>query len=232
MNTESYLKLTAQWAPRLIESIEEYREAVAAAKTVRDLPPTHRTDAAGMYADLVEKLALDYRQTRLHELTINHAPDSRVIGVLRLFNPTHDERLFELTGITPKRWDNVINGHPLDRKEIAILCQVFKVEPGIFNYSLKHDYVYSTKLKLVDSAMLRPQLVHLRTKTKRPLPEQYLEVVWEDEDGGSACLTPAAPAWKYHIHEYVASHEDELMRKVFPEFDAEDRKAEAAVEEE
>jgi hypothetical protein len=78
---------------------------------------------------------------------------------------------------------------------------------------------------------LRRTAESLRSPRARNLPPEYLTIYWDDE-GGTIELRRKAPAWKDYIHEYVASHEDDLMRKVFPEFDAEDRKAEAAVEEE
>ncbi len=217
MNVKSYLNCAEKWMPRVIESLAEYREAMDVLKTLQQADPQDLDDAMRMYADLVTQLTISYRVTKLDELHKNQAPDARVVTALREFQPLEDRELFERTGITPKRWTDVLAGHPLERLEIAILCQVFKVDPSLFMYSLKHDYVHGTRLKLVESGFLTPSLVHLKTKTKRPLPESYLTIYWDEEEFGSVELKRTAPAWKYHIHAYIASHEDDLLKEVFPD---------------
>lgn len=224
MNVKSYLNCAEQWMPRLIESMQEYHEAVSVLKKLAETSQQNLDDAMRMYQDLVEDLVAKYRATKLAELAHNHVPDSRVITILRQFQPMQDQELFEHTGISPNRWNEVLNGHPLERNEIAILCHVFKVEPHLFSYSLKHEYVHGTLLKLVESALPQPQLVHLKTKTKRPLPPEYLTIYWEEHDGGTLELKRTAPAWKHRIHEYIAAHEDDLMREVFPDLLAQERK--------
>lgn len=211
--------------------MKEYHEAMDILKVIEAIDVQDADDATRMYADLVEELTKNYRENRLCELRESLAVDAKVIATLRAFQPIQDQELFEATGITPRRWQEVLAGRALERLEVALLCEHFMVEPETFSYDLHHNYLHGTKLKLIDSALPHPRLVHLRTKTVRNLPPEYLTIYWDDE-GGTIELRRKAPAWKDYIHEYVASHEDDLMRKVFPEFDAEDRKAEAAVEEE
>lgn len=216
MNLKRYLMCCEAFAPRILDTYEEYHEARRMVATFASATRGEVDDASTAYLSMLNKLIADFVEDRFQRLrSDDKLTDSKIFDTLLQLYPKTPEQLFREAALTATRLTEIRNGDLFDRRELAILHRVFQVPMSLFDLgNVGPRNMKGDKLVVIRKENRRYDVMAVGTVKCRQLPTSWLSIPVHD---GEDCLylSPTDPAFDFFVDDWVRTNQHEIYEDVF-----------------